>query len=64
MKSFHLLKILISAFSILVANHSHAQGISFEAFKISDMIISATLENTEKNILPAPQVRHFLHVTL
>ena len=53
MKSLGFFKSLIAICCVAMASLSHAQGVSFEAFKITDLMMSSTWENLEQNILPA-----------
>ncbi|MFM6991605.1 MAG: hypothetical protein ACKOWD_09980 [Rhodoferax sp.] len=52
MKSLELLRNLIVACCVSLVTISHAQNVSYEAFKISTTIVSATWESTEK-IMPS-----------
>lgn len=53
MKALGFFRSSIATCCIAMASFAHAQSISFEAFKISDLLMSATWENTAQNLLPA-----------
>ena len=44
---------LIAGCLLFFAGFAHSQNVTFEAFKIADLVMAGTWKNSEENILPA-----------